>query len=158
MKKEIKIRRLLGDNYHLYVSREENKTTWKLFEKFKLPEFIYMSEENKPIMTSEDSPEKDLLKFAKKHGTYDFEKACLEKTKIIAHIAFIMAIVNLLFIRSTELSKIIWITDIYLIIDLIVYCVVLRHNLKNDMKLFEKKYELVRKVLSAEEEKDENKE
>lgn len=68
MKKEHKIRKLLGRNYHLCII--DTTGEWKLFKKYPVWE-MYLNENNKPIMTSEDSTEEDLYNFAKKHKKYD---------------------------------------------------------------------------------------
>lgn len=68
LKNEYKIRRMLDyKKYHLLTSDK----MWALYRKYE--DFdLYMSPNNKPIMTSETHSEKDLLKFAKEHYIYNF--------------------------------------------------------------------------------------
>ena len=68
LKNEYKIRRMLDyKKYHLLTGDK----MWALYRKYE--DFdLYMSPDNKPIMTSETHSEKDLLKFAKEHYIYNF--------------------------------------------------------------------------------------
>lgn len=92
-KKELKIRKLLGyEDYHLYS--ENDFENWKLFKKYKNFE-RYISNENKPIMTSETHTIDDLYKFAKKHHKIDESKGTSTTLITIAFINLFIAIVNL---------------------------------------------------------------
>lgn len=101
MKKELKIRRLLGNNYHLWVNLKEDGTyAWKLYRKYNNSD-LYFSKFNKAIMTSEDSTEKDLLKFAKKNREYDYSEIDGHINLAIAWINFILALINIFFNNYT---------------------------------------------------------
>ena len=95
LKKEKKIRKLLGERFHLYV---DNNGNWKLFRKYNDLE-IYFSNENTEIMNSEDNSEKELLKFAKKNRKYNVEKSIITITSVILWLAVGLAFVNI-FISS----------------------------------------------------------
>lgn len=95
LKKEKKIRKLLGERFHLYV---DNHGNWKLFRKYSDLE-IYLSNENTEIMNSENNSEKELLKFAKKNRKYNVEKSITTITLVILWLAAGLAFINI-FISS----------------------------------------------------------
>lgn len=67
MKNDIwKIRRILGDKYHLYQEFDGINEKWKLFRKHD----GWLTDNSEPIMTSDTHTEKELLKFTKKHREY----------------------------------------------------------------------------------------
>lgn len=148
LEKEFKIRRLLGVNYHLSTTWDaENECVkeWKLFKNYENQD-LYFSEFNEAIMTSEDSTEKDLLKFAKKNHVYDFERLHTGKGVCISYVLLILCIVNA-FIKS-DLILGIWLgATIYLWIDLILNWIVGEHNFKIEMKLLNERFDLKTKVL-----------
>ena len=93
MKNEYKIRKWLGNKYHLYVSLSGNKlenTEWKLFRKYP----GYLKDGSKAIMTSETHSEKELYKFAKKHRYFNPEKVILKIVQFFACIGLVMSINN----------------------------------------------------------------
>lgn len=158
LEKEFKIRRLLGDNYHLNTTWDvENECVkeWKLFKNYENKD-LYFSEFNEAIMTSEDSTEKDLLKFAKKNHVYDFERLHTVKGVCISYALLILCIVNA-FIKS-DLIRGIWLgMMIYLWIDLLIDWIFGDHNFRIKMKLLNEKFDLKMKVLLKKaEEKAEN--
>lgn len=159
LEKEFKIRRLLGDNYHLtttYDVENECIKEWKLFREYENQD-LYFSEFNKAIMTSEDSTEKDLLKFARKNHVYDFDRLHTKKGLYISIALLVLCIVNV-FIESDILYGI-WLgMTIYLWIDLILNWVVGNHNHKIKMKLLNEKFELKKKILFKEKFKKKEKE
>ena len=159
LEKEFKIRRLLGDNYHLNTTWDvENECVkeWKLFKNYENQD-LYFSEFNEAIMTSEDSTEKDLLKFARKNYVYDFERLHIRKGVCISYALLILCIVNA-FIKS-DLIRGIWLgMMIYLWIDLLIDWIFSGHNYRIKMKLLNEKFDLKMKVLlkkSKEEKHDE---
>lgn len=133
MKKELKIRRLLGNNYHLCVELKEDGTCkWELYRRYSDKD-LYFSKFNKAIMTSEDSTEKDLLKFAKKNREYDYSKieGCVDFT--ISLITFILSIINL-FLRNHTMAIIILSTGIHVLIKSFIRIHVYEKNFDNKMK------------------------
>ena len=71
-KDEYKIRKWLGDRYHLNteITFKEDKTKiekWKLFRVYP----NWMTDGSEPIMTSKTHTDKELIEFAKKHRKYD---------------------------------------------------------------------------------------
>lgn len=133
MKKELKIRRLLGNNYHLWVNLKEDGTCkWKLYRKYSDKD-LYFSKFNKAIMTSEDSTEKDLLKFAKKNREYDYSEieGCVDFT--ISLIMCILAVINL-FLKSNTMAIIIISTSIHIFIKSLIRMDVNDKKFNNNMK------------------------
>ena len=133
MKKELKIRRLLGNNYHLCVELKEDGTCkWELYRRYSDKD-LYFSKFNKAIMTSEDSTEKDLLKFAKKNREYDYIEIDGHINLAVSLITFILAIINL-FLRNHTMAIIILSTGIHTLIKSFVRMHVYEKNFDNKMK------------------------
>lgn len=151
LEKEFKIRRLLGDNYHLntiWDVENERIKEWKLFKNYKNQD-LYFSEFNEAIMTSEDSTEKDLLKFARKNHIYDFERLHTKKGLYISIALLVLCIVNA-FIRSDFIRGMFYGATIYLWIDLILNWIVGNHNFKIEMKLLNDKFDITKKMILEE--------
>lgn len=96
-KDEYKIRKWLGDRYHLNpeITFKEDKTKiekWKLFRVYP----NWMTDGSEPIMTSETHTDKDLMKFAKKHRKYDLSMVDNKTFIVIAHFNFILVILSFL--------------------------------------------------------------
>lgn len=91
MKNERKIREYLGDRYHLNVQyTKDGEIKWKLFKKYN----GWLYDNSEAIMTGNKSTEDELLRFAKKHRSYD-ERIILSKSMIvIACINLIVATAN----------------------------------------------------------------
>lgn len=145
MKNEFEIRRLLGDNYHLATTYDENKVTWKLFRKYK-DDKLYFSEFNNEIMTSETHTEKDLLKFAKKNYVYDFERLHIRKALVMSIVCLILCIVTAFF-KNTILKGIFYGMEIYLWVDLIVNSIAFNNNSKIRRKRWNEEFELRKRIL-----------
>ena len=142
LEKEFKIRRLLGDDFHLNVELKENgETNWSLYRYYE-DKSLYYDRNNKPIMTSEDSTEKDLLKFARKNHIYDFEGLHTKKGLYISIALLVLCIINV-FIKSKFLYGMFYGTTIYLWIDLILNWVVGDHNFKINMNLLKDESKLI---------------
>ena len=143
MKKEAKIREMLGDDYHLF--NNNSKGEWKLFRQYK--DFdLYFCEENKPIMTSETHTEEELYKFAKKNRKYDIENANNSINIIVAWLCCIVLIINF-FIKIEWLRYFIWGVDFYLIINCIYRLILLEHNNKVFKNQINEEFELRKKLL-----------
>ena len=109
MEKEAKIRKMLGNRFHLSVSCEGDKLEikkWKLFRKYENGDPIYYSKDNQAIMTSETHTEEDLYKFSKLHQKYDLYKVNRKVRTIILFIMVVLAIINM-FINSNVISTIV---------------------------------------------------
>ena len=133
MKKELKIRRLLGNNYHLWVDLKEDGTCkWELYRKYN-NSYLYFSKFNKAIMTSEDSIENDLLKFAKKNREYDYSEIEGRVDFTISLITFILSIINL-FLRNHTMVIIILSTGIHVLIKSFIRMYVNDKKFDNEMK------------------------
>lgn len=133
MKKELKIRRLLGNNYHLWVNlKEDGACKWKLYRKYSDKD-LYFSKFNKAIMTSEDSTEKDLLKFAKKNREYDYSEIEGWVDFTISLIMCILAVINL-FLKSNTMAIIIISTSIHIFIKSLIRMDVNDKKFNNNMK------------------------
>ena len=91
MKNERKIREYLGNRYHLFVEyKSQEEIIWKVYRKYE----GWMFDNSKPVLEGDKSTEDELLKFAKKHRSYD-ERIILSKSMIvIACINLIVATAN----------------------------------------------------------------
>ena len=132
--KEIKIRKLLGNEYHLCVEHDENMKikTWVSIKKYKNPQ-IYFSDINKPIMTSENNTIDDLYEFAKKHHKIDVTKSILMVNTIIYFVSMIVLTLNIIFFNNDFIRYFILGMDIAtIIIDIAIYKA-RNHNFDVDM-------------------------
>ena len=145
MKNEFEIRRLLGDNYHLATTYDENKVTWKLFRKYK-DDKLYFSEFNNEIMTSETHTEKDLLKFAKENYVYDFERLHIRKALVLSILCLVLCIFNM-FLKNNFFRGIFYGMEFYLWVDLIVNSIAFNNNSKIRRKRSVEEFELRKKIL-----------
>lgn len=143
MKKEAKIRKMLGENYHLHSDNEGN---WKLFRWYENND-LYFSEHNKVIMTSETHTEKDLLKFAKKNYVYDFERLHIRKALVMSIVCLIFCIV-IIFFKNTFLRGIFYGMEVYLWVDLIVNLIAFNNNSKIRIKRLNEEIELRKRVIA----------
>lgn len=131
--KESKIRKFLGNEYHLCSHYEGlNLEKWYLFKNYKNPK-IYFSDINKPIMTSENNTIDDLYEFAKKHHKIDVTKSILMVNTIICFVSMIVLVLNIIFFNNDFIRYFILGIDIaIIIIDIVIYKAS-NHNFDVDM-------------------------
>ena len=142
LKKEKKIRKLLGERFHLYV---DNNGNWKLFRKYNDLE-IYFSNENTEIMNSEDNSEKELLKFAKKNRKYNVEKSIITITSVILWLAVGLAFVNI-FISSEIVIGFILGIEFLAVCQVLIKSISKEHNFNLANKDLEEEIKLQCKIL-----------
>lgn len=141
LKKEKKIRKLLGERFHLYV---DNNGNWKLFRKYDNSK-LYFSTENIDIMNSNNNSEKELLRFAKKNRRYDADKVIFNTTLTIVWLNVILASVNI-FINSEVIRGFILGIDFLALWQSLIKMVVSNHNLKCKTKALKEKIELTKRI------------
>ena len=141
LKKEKKIRKLLGNQFHLCV---DNYGNWKLFRKYDNSK-LYFSAENIDIMNSNNNSEKELLRFAKKNRRYDADKVIFNTTLTIVWLNVILASVNI-FINSEVIRGFILGIDFLALWQSLIKMVVSNHNLKCKTKVLKEKIELTKRI------------
>lgn len=141
LKKEKKIRKLLGNQFHLCV---DNYGNWKLFRKYDNSK-LYFSAENIDIMNSNNNSEKELLMFAKKNRRYDADKVIFNTTLTIVWLNVILASVNI-FINSEVIRGFILGIDFLALWQSLIKMVVSNHNLKCKTKALKEKIELTKRI------------
>lgn len=123
MKLERKIRELLGNDYHLFTKYSDNLDIeeWHLHRNYKDAK-IYLSEDNKEIMSSENHTLEDLYDFAKKHHRISIAPTF---SKIIVYIMIgimILCALNIIFWHNKYISTFVLGFDIAIIIaDIILF-------------------------------------
>lgn len=142
LKKEKKIRKLLGERFHLYV---DNHGNWKLFRKYNDLE-IYFSNENTEIMNSEDNSKKELLKFAKKNRKYNVEKSITTITSVILWLAAGLAFVNI-FISSEVIRGFVLGIDLLAVCQVLIKSIAKEHNFNLTNKDLVEETKLKSKIL-----------
>lgn len=142
LKKEKKIRKLLGNQFHLCV---DNYGNWKLFRKYDNSK-LYFSAENIDIMNSNNNSEKELLRFAKKNRRYDADKVIFNTTLTIVWLNVILASVNI-FINSEVIRGFILGIDFLTLWQSLIKMVVSNHNLKCKTKALKEKIELTKRIV-----------
>lgn len=141
LKKEKKIRKLLGNQFYLCV---DNYGNWKLFRKYDNSK-LYFSTENIDIMNSNNNSEKELLRFAKKNRRYDADKVIFNTTLTIVWLNVILASVNI-FINSEVIRGFILGIDFLALWQSLIKMVVSNHNLKCKTKALKEKIELTKRI------------
>lgn len=144
MKKDMfKIRRMLGENYHLYEECKWNEDkleeTWKVYAKYS----GWIDDGSKPIMTSETHTYEDLYKFAKEHNVWNCDLMIGKVTIVINIITIFIAVLNC-FLNNKELRGFIWGTIIFSLIMSFTRLIISNHNWKISKLKFKegmKKYE-----------------
>lgn len=131
LKKEKKIRKLLDyKKYHLCTS---SNGEWSLFRKYEDWD-LYMSKENKAIMTNETHTEEDLLKFVKKHRKYDmqyFWHAINVLKQIMGWLFFIVGIIT----NIESLKIVALIVFEFCLIEDVVYLILESKNFRVDLQV-----------------------
>ena len=142
MEKEFKIRKILGNKYHLsteYGGENCELTKWVLFKKYENGDPIYWSADNKPIMSSDTHTLDELYEYAKKHKKINFE---LFYSKLRTYFAFIICIIAIanIFINSTTLRTIVLTSGVIIILSSIIQFVIVNKNHKVNMLEIEENY------------------
>ncbi len=127
-----KIRKILGDEYHLsaFVGLEEVKY-WVLYKKYRDSK-IYYSEDNKPIMASDNNSLDELYDFAKKHHKIDEHIVLNLVDVVIALITLVLVVVNGFFIKSELLRGVFLGVDLLMWINVVVGHIIYKKNQKVD--------------------------
>lgn len=127
-----KIRKILGDEYHLsaFVGLEEVKY-WVLYKKYRDSK-IYYSEDNKPIMASDNNSLDELYDFAKKHHKIDEHIVLNLVDVVIALITLVLVVVNGFFIKSELLRGVFLGVDLLMWINVVVGHIIYKKNQEVD--------------------------
>ena len=130
MKRENKIRKLLGNKYHLSISYEPDMEHyhWVLFKKYDDP-FVYYSDANKQIMSSDKNTEDELYEFAKTHHEIDEHHFMSILNIIMTWIAFILMIVNI-FIKDATIRGFAYGIDFMVVIYAVISYKIQMKNIK----------------------------
>lgn len=134
MNNEFKIRKMLGNNYHLYVSGNGESISWKLYRKYSDWE-LYMSNDNSAIMTSENNTEEELYKFAKEHCVWKELKTINSLITIMLSINLVVRWLNIFIFKEPIISYLTCCTSIILLIISVVLFVINNHNCKVERKI-----------------------
>ena len=123
-----KIRKILGDEYHLaaLIGLKEVKY-WALYKKYRDPK-IYFSEDNKAIMASDNNSLDELYDFAKKHHKINEHIILNLVNVVIALITLVLVVVNAAFIKSELLRVILLGVDLLMWINVVVGHVIYKKN------------------------------
>lgn len=153
-KDEYKVRRWLGDRYHLNVEITflEDKTkieSWKLFRVYP----GWMKDNSGAIMTSETHTDKDLMKFAKKHRKYDLSLLDNMTFVVIAYLNLALVILNA-WIRNKYLVGFTYGIEFVIIITCIIKFIFIEKNSKVSALEFKERVDI---ILKKENIKDERK-
>lgn len=128
-KKMRKIRKLLGEDYHICETLDiENGNSWVLYSTCNNNSIYYFSKYNKPIMTSEKNTLDELYTFAKKHHKLNGYLVSFVLS-IYAWFVFILSILNI-FICSKWVRGFAVGSDVGILLYSIVEYIIATHNLK----------------------------
>ena len=147
-KDEWKIRRWLGDRYHLNteITFEEDKTkveSWKLFRVYP----GWMKDNSDAIMTSETHTDKELFEFAKKYRKYDLSIVGGNTMAIVAWLNLILVFFNALLFRKVFIRGFIYGIDFTIIVVSLAKIIYLKKNEKVEDNEFEEIMKLLVKSI-----------
>ena len=138
MKNERKIRRMLGEKYHLC---SDNEGWWVLYRYYRDTE-LYFSPDNKSIMSSDTHTEEDLIKFLKTHAEWDLHTAMMKYDFVLSLLVFPLALVNMflgnMFLRGALLTLVLMLVGITIINNTVMI-----HNNKVHMTEFREHMEQI---------------
>ena len=132
MKNEFKIRKWLGDNYHLHISISGTNwedESWKLFRKYP----GYLTDDSKPIMTSETNTDEELYKFAKKHRRFETNPTKNGLLVILAFFAMLIPFINI-FLNNDYLKMFFYGTQVMIWFIALPTFILIEHNITVDEK------------------------
>lgn len=131
MENENKIRKLLGNEYHLSIhyKSDMNNYRWVLFKKYDDTK-IYFSEDNEPIMSSETNTIDELYEYAKKHHKIDEHFTILKSSIFVACINLFVIVINIIFFNNQFIRGFIWGVDFVIILNSIILHIIWEHNWK----------------------------
>lgn len=144
MNKEFnKIRKLLGNEYHLSETISINDIKWVLYKRYKNSK-VYFSKDNEPIMSSDTHTLEQLKEYAKTHHKVDFGMLIVKIYIIIAIINLISIVLNSFIIKSKFISGLNNGISLIIIITCLVDYYVLSKNYKVDhlenVEMFRKEF------------------
>lgn len=126
-----KIRKLLGNDYHLCTELSINGFEWTLYKNY-LDTKIYYSSDNEAIMSSKTNSLDDLYKFAKDHHRINEIAVETYIYSIIATLLLIIQIINIAVIKNDYIKGLILGANYMIIISCLVKLVVLTINSKKE--------------------------
>lgn len=132
MKNEFKIRKWLGDKYHLNVTLGGEKLeveSWNLFRKYP----GYLTDDSEAIMTSETNTDEELYKFAKKHRRFETNPTKNGLFVILAFIAGLIPFINI-FLNNDYLKMFFYGTQFMIWFIALPTFILIEHNIKVDEK------------------------
>ena len=144
MNKEFKkIRKLLGNEYHLCETISINDIKWVLYKRYKDSK-VYFSKDNEPIMNSDTHTLEQLKEYAKTHHKVDFGVVIAKIYIIIAIINLISIVLNSFIIKSKFINGLNNGISLIIIITCLVDYYVLDKNYKVDhlenVEMFRKEF------------------
>ncbi len=126
-----KIRKLLGNEYHLCIKYNPDNPEWILYRNY-MDKQVYFSLDNEAIMSSENNSLDDLYKFAKEHHKINGILVETHIHSIIAFLLLIIQIINIIIIKSDYVKGLILGADYIIIINCLIKLVVLSINSKKE--------------------------
>lgn len=129
--RERKIRKLLGDKFHLCISYENSldDPKWSLYRNY-VDSKVYFSNDNKIIMSSETNTIDDLYEYAKEHHQIDEHFIMSKSNVIIAWIFMLITIINIILFKNDILRGFIFGVDIMIIFYSILSYIIWNKNWK----------------------------
>ena len=129
-----KIKKILGENYHLCIKYNPiyEQVEWVLFKKY-IDLNIYYSKDNKAIMSSEKNTINELYEYAKSHHKINEHWAFRKIWIYLSIMTNIIFIINIVFIHNHILSGIILGFYVNLFLNNIIGSYIFNKNLKVEM-------------------------
>ena len=144
-----KIRKLLGNRFHLCVklgSDMKSIEEWHLFKRYDDAK-VYFSEDNEEIMSSKTHTIEILYDFAKKHHKIDEHQAICKLIIGMLWAAFAVVLLNMIFWDSDSVRAIVITIDFVCILINVVMHFIWNKNWKVDMYELDENYKQTMKEL-----------
>ncbi len=142
-----KIRKLLGKDYHLCIgirlSLDDGlEITWSLYKYYDDID-LYVSKDNKFIMTSETHTFEQLYDFAKNHHKIDIYKTTNIVMLCFVSFALVLSTINL-FLANSIIRAIVYTIDFTVVVEAFILSIVQSKNYKVDIRNSMEKFKKIR--------------
>ena len=117
------------NEYHICRTLDCDGGKWALYKKYE----GWLTDNSKPIMTSDEYSDQDLLKFLKKHRTIDMGVVFNKISMCVCQFNLILCLLNILFFHNKELSKFCMYSISYLLLIAVIMTIIYCKKMKIDM-------------------------
>lgn len=133
----------VSENFGHYIE------TWKLYEKHD----YWMTDNSKPIMTSETNTYEELYKFVKENRDIKEDKVLMKVNMIGCIICIILVPLNIAFFKDTQLRGFIYGVELSCIVASYIRFIINEKNFKFKMKRYDRRWKELKEEFHGEKDK-----